>query len=134
MSHFKNSKPKIVVAALLALTGIAILIPHIYKWNEDRAFLKVWKGDFNRLIDSSQGHPGLKDIKSVKLIVTDPSLEDLYNKSEIVKVTDQGKFILEVFIDNIEEDGGLVIQYDLVETSTGNTVWEDGHTYSKLTL
>lgn len=132
MSHFASSKRKFVLVVLLFLSGIAVLIPHFYNWNEQRHFISSWREDFSKLLSSNEGHPGLKEIKSVKLIATDSDLENLYHQAAIdFKESPQGKYVLEIFMDHVEEDGGVVIQYDLVDLSSGNTIWENGQTYSQ---
>lgn len=48
-------------------------------------------------------------------------------KAEDTRLTSQ-EFLLEVFVDLLEE-GGVILQYDLVDKKSGNTIWELSRTY-----
>lgn len=89
-----------------------------------------WAADFKSLAKNKYLHPGFENIKRVELIATSEKLEKIYRKNPITfNERDDGAFELQVFLDEIEGHEGVVIQYDLVDLATGNTVFELGRTF-----
>ena len=95
----------------------------------DKRFMQAWERDLKHLRDVKALHPGFRDLKSVEFIATSEKLKVMLKKYPIDFSTNpSGHFKLEVLLDELNE-GGLMMQYDLVELKSGNTVWERGRTF-----
>ncbi len=91
--------------------------------------MSAWEDDIGRLDRAKILPQGMKDLKKIKLLTHTDKIKDGFKKYPLSLVEKpDGKFSLEIFADDIE-GGGIVIQYDLVDLKSGNTIWELGRTF-----
>jgi hypothetical protein len=96
----------------------------------EKKFMTAWEHDLQRLKVAKSLHPGFESIKKIQLYSPSDRMKKIFKKYPInFELKPQGRYMLEVFMDEIEGGEGVVIQYDLVDTKTGNTVWELGRTF-----
>jgi hypothetical protein len=89
----------------------------------------TWAHDFVEMKKQNQGHPGLNSIKNIHLVSHSAKLKKMYkNKPLPIILQKEGLYRLEIFLDE-GEDNQAVIQYDLVDIKSGNTVWEAGRLF-----
>ena len=94
-----------------------------------KKFMSAWQSDIERLDRAHLLPVGFKDLKKVRLTTSSEKIKKAYNQYPLNLNRDvKGKFNLEIFADEID-GGGIVVQYDLVENKSGNTVWELGRTF-----
>ncbi len=95
----------------------------------EKKFMTAWQADITRL-DSAHSLPnGFKDLKKVGFTCSSERLKKAFDKYPLtLERNPQGKFNLEIFADEVE-GGSVVVQYDLVDVKSGNTVWELGRTF-----
>ena len=95
----------------------------------DKKFMLAWEDDLRRLERAKFLHPGFKDLKSVEFIATSDKIKTMLKKYPMkFKTNPAGHFKLEILLDELHQ-GGLMMQYDLVELKSGNTIWEQGRTF-----
>jgi hypothetical protein len=95
----------------------------------EKKFMSAWQDDITRLDRAHSLPNGFKDLNKVGFTCSSERLKKAFDKYPLTLHRDpNGKFNLEIFADEVE-GGGIVVQYDLVEVKTGNTVWELGRTF-----
>jgi len=99
------------------------------KASQEKKFMTAWEDDLGRLDRAKALPQGFKDLRKIRFITQSEKLKIAFKKYPLsLTKNNKGKFNLEIFADNIE-GGGVVIQYDLIEVKSGNTVWELGRTF-----
>jgi hypothetical protein len=89
----------------------------------------AWDEDLKHLDKAHLLPQGFKGLKKIDLTSSSTRLRDAFKKYPLdLSYNPNGKYSLEIFADEIE-GGGVVIQYDLIEIKSGNTVWELGRTF-----
>jgi hypothetical protein len=95
----------------------------------DKKFILAWQEDLQRMDRLRTLPPGFKDLKSVEYIATTEKLKVMLKKYPMdFKTSGKGRYALEILLDELK-GGGLMMQYDLVDLKSGNTVWERGRTF-----
>jgi hypothetical protein len=95
----------------------------------EKKFMDAWEADIQHLREVKALPPGFSDLKAIKLSSTSEHLKKMFKKYPIhFGTTDKGHYTLEIYMDELE-DGGVIVQYDLVEQKSGNTVWELARTF-----
>ncbi len=96
----------------------------------EKKFMTAWEDDINRLDRAKILPEGFRNLKKIKLFTHADKIKEAFKKYPLATLTEKndGSFDLEIFADDIE-GGGVVIQYDLVELKSGNTIWELGRTF-----
>lgn len=96
----------------------------------EKRFVAAVQEDLEKLDKAKSLHQGIKSLKEIQIFSSSSELRKMFQKYPLkIATRSDGKYKLEIFVDGIEEAGGTVIQYDLVEISSGNTVWELGRTF-----
>ena len=100
---------------------------------------KIWARDLEKLQKTKHLPSGFFEIREVKMIFPAEKAKIFFAKiknPDLIKSSTAGRFILEIFIDAIDaaQGGGIMMQYDLIEIKSGNTVWELGRTFSTVKL
>jgi hypothetical protein len=96
----------------------------------EKKFMIAWRRDIKHMGDARSLPKGFNDLKAVEFISTSGKLKQMIKKypmSEFQTHKD-GHYTLEILLDQLK-GGGLMMQYDLVDVRTGNTVWERGRTF-----
>jgi hypothetical protein len=127
-----------IIALLFILSGIGLGVSGAYRsWLSsdpaygDKKLMDGWERDLQKLERTKFLHPGFQSLQNIQLISPSERLKNLYASKPLnLETHDNGKFSLEIFMDEVEGGGGVVIQYDLIDLTTGNTVWELGRTFS----
>ena len=92
-------------------------------------FARNWKHDFDLLENAKQLPEGFKRLRSIKVTSTSPKIKDLAQKlTGFIPTNSSGEFDLEIFFDPMTEHKGILVQYDLVDVKSGNTVFEISRT------
>ena len=139
MAQIEKTKRKIVSLLLfvgLAAGGLGLLIyanvlglPAIFKAKTSNKLMSMMQIDFESLKKENQLHEGFANIKDVQVFSASDKLKQAYFQAPLLlNQKKEGKFNLEIFLDEIE-DGGVIVQYDLIDLATGNTVFEVGRTF-----
>ena len=128
-----TAKRKYVLIGFGAVVGIWVFLsaPQLifYFAAPEKKLSIALQKDLAMLAKSEALHAGFQSLNEIKMVTTSQSLKDFNNKYPIgFETNPEGKFNLEIFMDEIES-GGIVIQYDLVDKKTGNTIWELGRTF-----
>jgi hypothetical protein len=123
----KNAVLPMTILTLLAVV-LAIFTMSGPRSIEDQFVIAVSK-DLENLRQQNFLPEGFNDLKRVEVFGKSENLKTIFNRAnESFKTSTDGKYALEVFLDVIDE-GGVILQYDLVEIKSGNTVWELGRTF-----
>jgi hypothetical protein len=129
--------PVVVLTIILATVGFwagrrylhMAYISLFIKAPPEKKFMDAWESDIHHLDDIKALPPGFKDLRLVRLSTPSAKLKKSFKQYPIqFEAKPSGHFILEIFGDELDE-GGVLIQYDLVDGKTGNTVWELGRTF-----
>jgi hypothetical protein len=130
--------PMLIVAAIVLPVGwfaghhfLEMAFKSLFiKAPPERKFMEAWGSDVKHLAKINALHPGFSDLALVKVKTSSDRLKKSFKLYPIeeFKPKPNGHYTLEIFLDEIE-DGGVVVQYDLVERKSGNTVWELGRTF-----
>lgn len=126
-----------IVPGMLILGGIIMAAAlwknplGLYFWaSPEKKFSMIWQNDLERLQKAKALHGGFQKLKTVKVVTPSEKLRRLAGQNPgNLKTNPQGEYELEIFMDEMT-GGGVVIQYDLVNLKTGNTVWELGRTFT----
>ena len=95
----------------------------------EKKFILAWQEDIRRMDQARSLPNGFKDLKVVEFIATSKKLKLMLKKYPMdFKTNSHGHYSLEILLDEIK-GGGLMMQYDLVELKSGNTIWERGRTF-----
>jgi len=118
-----------LVSALLFLLGVGLIF-HSTSGSQEERFALAWAKDLKFLEGKKILPPQFHDLKDIEAKGMSRKLEDIYKRFPIgLKTTPEGKYRLEIFMDEIEGEEGVVIQYDLIDDASGNTIWELGRTF-----
>jgi hypothetical protein len=97
--------------------------------SQEKKFMTAWDSDIARLDRAHALPAGFNNLKQIRLTSGSEKIKRAFGKYPLnLSRKNNGKFVLDIFADQIE-GGGIVIQYDLVENKSGNTVWEMGRTF-----
>jgi hypothetical protein len=101
----------------------------------ERKFMLAWQSDLDHLRRGGYLPKSFEDVRTVQLNATTMRLKHTFAQYPIdFHVKKDGHYTLEVFVDEIEDNGGIVVQYDLIDNKSGNLVFELGRTFpQKLT-
>jgi hypothetical protein len=123
---------KIVSSILISLGVLLVIYITVHRLQSvqvlDKRFELLqtsWSEDVRKLRASGGFPPQIDDISAVKVEATDGPLKFFAGKAAPGFPTkSDGKYELHVLMDEMPTERGVIIRYDLVEKSQGNTVWE----------
>ncbi|MDZ4678426.1 MAG: hypothetical protein SGI74_13065 [Oligoflexia bacterium] len=126
-----------LIALIFILSGVGLGFSGAYRtWQSkdpryaNQNFMAGWERDLQKLEKTKFLHPGFRNLQKILLISPSERLKNIYATKPLnLQTHDNGKFSLEIFMDEVA-GGGVVVQYDLIDMHTGNTVWELGRTFS----
>jgi hypothetical protein len=101
----------------------------LFRKASEKNFMTAWDNDIARLDRAHSLPAGFTNLKQVHLTTSSEKIKKAFGKYplNLNRETD-GKYNLDIFADEID-GGGVVIQYDLIENRSGNTIWELGRTF-----
>ena len=91
-----------------------------------------WTNDIELLAQNQKLPEGWLSLKEVQFTPISTTASGWLNQAKPRFATrPEGRFRLEVVVDDWAQDGkaGAVVQYHLVDLSSGNTIWELGRTF-----
>jgi hypothetical protein len=126
---------RLALLILCAATGVLAFACLNY-WSVKHAplFRRVqwqWNDDIARLEASHKLPPSWNDVKEIKIIGGTPETKALLPRLEVpLKANPEGHFGMEILLVLWEESGkrGILIQYNIEDLKTKNTVAEIGRT------
>lgn len=122
------SKIVTVLAASFLLLALGFMGSEFY-FGPEKRFVDSWGKDFQTLLESKKLHEGFGKIKRIEFISTSPKLEKAYKNRPInISESPSGSYELQIFADEIP-GGGIIVQYDLIDLASGNTIQEVGRTF-----
>jgi hypothetical protein len=119
------------ILGILAATYFVLQNSNSVTSFHENSFKALWAEDLKKLEASGKLPAGWKDLNNVEITVTSPTLKPwLENYSPEFAVKPTGKYKLQVFLDDFQEDRatGVMIQYHLIDLASQDTVWELGRT------
>ncbi len=128
----------ILFAIIIAVFSYKDVLPFLSGTTTER-LESIWKRDtMNLMGENLKGnkvmHDGFLDVKDVNMTYGSKTAESWFKDLEVpyIKKNPNGKFRLEVFTDHWSEgkEYGAVIQYQLVDLASQDTVWELGRTFT----
>jgi len=125
------------LGVLFLAAGIALGAYTLYEKMQPRGamtvenFRVVWERDLAFLKEKSRLHEGFENLKMVEFTSSDDQVRgwiEIYKPDFGIQST--GMYKLEVLLDtwNDEKEKGVIVQYHLVNLTTGDTIWELGRT------
>ncbi len=117
---------------VILVVGVALSIPQIRNFVQPKPYakyFKAWTDDVEILRSKNKLPEQFNDVKEVKISTQNEALRKYYENSPVIHTKPDGAHILEIFLGELEQ-GGLVVQYDLVNISSGNTIWEYARTFA----
>ncbi len=120
----------ILFAVIIAVFSYKDVIPFMSGTTPER-LESLWKRDLINLIGNKAVPEGFFKVKDINYTFGSQTAEGWVKSIEVpLKKVPQGTFRLDVFVDHWAEgkEYGAVIQYQLVDLSNNDTIWELGRT------
>jgi hypothetical protein len=119
-----------IIAIYLSYNAYQDAVPF---WNNDHAGMLnvLWKDDVKLLVKAQKLPKAWGEIRNIHVDTASPIAAKWMKNIEVpIKVRHDGGYRLDILIDHWIYQGhlGAMIQYNLVDLKSGNTVWELGRT------
>tara|TARA_B100001248_G_scaffold262674_1_gene260762 strand:+ start:7811 stop:8293 length:483 start_codon:yes stop_codon:yes gene_type:complete len=112
---------------------VFFLKPDLFRTNiEAKIVENVWFDDIKKLEKADQLPDSWQQIRILQLqALSSKSALWLQESKHPIALNHKGKYLLEISVDHNEEEESLavIMQYNLVDIASGNTLWEFGRTY-----
>ena len=123
----------LTISSIVMLLFIGIVAFHLDFWllKPEQKFAEAWRSDMHLLEQSRKLPPEWKEIREISVKgQASPVTEWISQVSPPIQATKDGRYRLNVFVIHWLEGYryGVVIQYDLIDLKTQNTVSELGRT------
>ncbi|MGE3974738.1 MAG: hypothetical protein AB7F59_09465 [Bdellovibrionales bacterium] len=125
------------IGALLLIVGLATGAFSFYEYIQPQGamnlgtFQSVWDRDIGFLKEKKGFHAGVENLKMVEFSSADERIRDwIDHYKPSFQVHTEGNYKLEVILDSWADglEKGVIVQYHLIDLSSGDTIWELGRT------
>ena len=124
----EGRSPLFVITVLIVFAASTYLSLQFYNRPEFR-MAREWRHDLDRLKKAGSLPESFQKIKVIKITSRSAQLKDIGEKLvHFMPTNSDGTVELDIFLDQPSQTKGILIQYDLVDIKSGNTVWEISRT------
>ncbi len=123
----------IFIFGLLIVVALYKDIIPFYSGDKNAMFYSLWKQDLEKLMEYKKLPYEFGEIEKIEYFPLSDNTRVLLEKIKApIKVNPKGKFTLQITFDDWhdEKGHGYLIQYNLLNSSTKNNIWELGRTLS----